>query len=184
MKHTAITALCMLIAAPALAQSAGDRAKDMGEKTGVNSVVGAAPTTAEFINQAAISDMFEIKEGQLASQHGNAQTKAFAEQMVQDHTKTSQELKMMLQSGTVKAVAPPDVDKQHQKMLDDLKAEKPDKFDKSYRKDQVDAHETAVSLFERYSKNGDEPALKAWAAKTLPSLQHHLQMAKDLKKQS
>jgi putative membrane protein len=184
MKDIALIAACLLAAAPALAQSTADKAKDLGEKAGVNSVVGAAPTTAEFVNQAAISDMFEIKESQLAAQRGDAQTKQFAQHMVQDHTKTSDELKGMLQKGTVKAVVPPDLDKKHQKMVDDLSAEKPDKFDKAYRKDQVSAHETAVSLFDRYSKNGDDPALKAWATKTLPALQHHLQLAKDLEKQS
>jgi putative membrane protein len=35
----------------------------------------------------------------------------------------------------------------------------------------VSAHKTAVSLVERYAKNGDDPTLRAWAAKTLPTLQ-------------
>jgi putative membrane protein len=39
-----------------------------------------------------------------------------------------------------------------------------------------------VSLFERYAKGGDNAALKDWAGKTLPALQHHLQMAEGLKK--
>jgi putative membrane protein len=42
---------------------------------------------------------------------------------------------------------------------------------------QVSAHEDAVSLFERYSKRGDNDKLKDWAGKTLPALQHHLEMA-------
>jgi putative membrane protein len=37
----------------------------------------------------------------------------------------------------------------------------------------------AVSLFERYSKSGDNSKLKDWAGKTL---QHHLQMAEELKR--
>ena len=45
---------------------------------------------------------------------------------------------------------------------------------------QVSAHKDAVSLFERYAKSGDDPKLKDWAGKTLPALQHHLQMAQDL----
>lgn len=184
MKRITLAAMCVFAAGPVLAQSAGDKAKDLGEKTGVNSVVGAAPTTAEFINQAAISDMFEIREGQLAAQRGDMLTKQFADQMVQDHTKTSQELKGLIEKGSVKGVAPPDLDKKHQKMVDDLTAAKPDKFDKAYRNDQLSAHETAVSLFDRYSKSGDDATLKAWAAKTLPTLQHHLQLAKDLEKQS
>ena len=49
---------------------------------------------------------------------------------------------------------------------------------------QVSAHKDAVSLFERYAKSGDDPKLKDWAGKTLPALQHHLQMAQDLKNES
>jgi putative membrane protein len=45
---------------------------------------------------------------------------------------------------------------------------------------QVSAHEDAVSLFERYAKGGDNAKLKDWAGKTLPALQHHLQMAEQM----
>ena len=39
----------------------------------------------------------------------------------------------------------------------------------------------AVKLFEKASKS-DDAEVAAWAQKTLPTLQHHLMMAKDLKK--
>jgi putative membrane protein len=45
---------------------------------------------------------------------------------------------------------------------------------------QVSAHEDAVSLFERYARGGDNEKLKDWAGKTLPTLQHHLQMAEQM----
>jgi putative membrane protein len=47
---------------------------------------------------------------------------------------------------------------------------------------QISAHKDAVSLFERYAKGGDNPELKEWAGKTLPALQHHLDMAQGLDK--
>ena len=55
-------------------------------------------------------------------------------------------------------------------------------FDKQYESDQQSAHKDAVSLFERYSKGGDNADLKSFAAKTLPHLQEHLKMAQDLRK--
>ena len=54
-------------------------------------------------------------------------------------------------------------------------------FDDEYNSMQVAAHKDAVSLFERYAKNGDHAGLKAFAAKTLPHLQQHLKMAQELK---
>jgi putative membrane protein len=46
---------------------------------------------------------------------------------------------------------------------------------------QLTAHREAVALFDAYSKEGDSPALKRWAATTLPHLKEHLTMAEKLK---
>ena len=53
-------------------------------------------------------------------------------------------------------------------------------FASVYDSMQVSAHKDAVSLFERYAKGGDDDKLKDWAGKTLPALQHHLEMAQQL----
>ena len=53
-------------------------------------------------------------------------------------------------------------------------------FDTAYDRMQMPALEDAVNLFEQYSKDGDNPDLKAWVAKTLPHLKEHLDMAKRL----
>jgi putative membrane protein len=63
-----------------------------------------------------------------------------------------------------------------------LKNTKPENFASEYDPMQVSAHKSAVSLFERYAKGGDNPKLKDWAGKTLPHLQHHLEMAQALNK--
>ncbi|VIO73125.1 hypothetical protein CI1B_47290 [Bradyrhizobium ivorense] len=86
------------LAFPALAQS-------VGEKTGVNSVLGIAPKTEDFIKEVAMSDMLEIEAAKIAQQKGNAAEKKFADQMVKDHTKTSTELKDMV-SGEMKSALP------------------------------------------------------------------------------
>ena len=59
---------------------------------------------------------------------------------------------------------------------------KPEDFAGQYDPMQVTAHKDAVSLFERYAKGGDDSKLKDWAGKTLPALQHHLEMAQGLDK--
>lgn len=175
MKRTMIAVACLLIATPVLAQS-------VGEKTGVNSVLGVSPSTADFVKQVAISDMFEIESNKLAQQKGNAAEKAFASQMVSDHTKTSTELKALVSEGKVKAELPTALDSSHQGKLDKLKAANERDFSSEFDSMQVSAHKDAVDLFERYAKGGDNGALKDWAGKTLPALQHHLKMAQDLDK--
>lgn len=170
-------ALAILISAPsAMAQS-------VGEKTGVNSTLGISPTTQDFVTEAANSDMLEIAAAKLAQERGNADEKKFAQQMITDHTNTTQELTAMVKNGEVKANLPTALDSSSQSKLDKLRDAKPSDFSSTYDPMQVSAHKDAVSLFERYSKSGDNPKLKDWAGKTLPTLRHHLEMAEALDKQ-
>lgn len=176
MKRTlAVAALgAVFLSSTALGQSAG-------EKTGINSALGIAPKTEDFIKEAAMSDMLEIEAARIAQQKGNPTEKTFAGQMITDHTKTSSELKALV-SGDMKAALPTALDDSSQKKLDKLKDAKPDDFASEYDPMQVSAHKDATSLFERYAKGGDDPKLRDWAGKTLPALQHHLEMAEDMNK--
>ena len=167
-----IAASCLLLAGPASAQS-------VGEQTGVNSTLGISPTTPDFVKEAAISDMFEIETSKLAVDRADGASKTFASQMVQDHTKTSTELKGMAPSN---APIPTALDSSHQSKLDKLKGMNGGDFTKQYNDMQVTAHKEAVSLFERYGKGGDNEKLKAWANTTLPALRHHLEMAQAMDK--
>src|SRR4051794_11672212 len=104
---TLVTLSALLLSTAAFAQS-------VGEKTGVNSALGIAPKTADFIQEAAMSDMLEIDAAKIAEQKGNAAEKSFAAQMITDHTKTSTELKSMV-SGDMKAAIPSAPDDSSQK---------------------------------------------------------------------
>ncbi len=88
MKRTLIALACLLAASPALSQ-----------KSGVNSTLGVSPSTADFVKEVAISDMFEIASNKLGQERGSPAEKTFASQMVADHTKTSTELKALVTSG-------------------------------------------------------------------------------------
>ncbi len=166
--------LLLVLAVPAYAETAA-------EKTGVNSMMGISPTTQDFVTEAAISDMFEIQSSELATtKSSDAATKAFAEHMIKDHTKTTGDLTTFVSSGKVNATLPNKMDSSHQSKIDKLKSLSGDDFTKQYHSDQDSGHKDAVSLFKRYSDGGDNPDLKAWAAKTLPTLQTHLDEAKAL----
>ena len=170
-----VTAAALLMSSAALAQSTA-------EKTGINSALGVSPSTGDFVTEAANSDMLEIGAAKIAQDKGNAEEKKFAETMITDHTKTTSELKNLISSGEVKAELPTKMDSAHEKKLDKLRDTSAGNFHREYDPMQVSAHKEAVSLFERYSKSGDNPKLKEWAGKTLPTLQHHLEMAEALEK--
>jgi putative membrane protein len=138
-------------------------------------------SSEDFAKKVAISDKMEIESSQLAlSRNPDSDTKPFAEKMVKDHQATSAELKALVDGGKVKATLPTTLDSEHLKKLDELKAKSGKDFDSAYDHMQMQAHEEAVALFEQYARDGDNPDLKAWAAKTLPHLKEHLTMAKGL----
>jgi putative membrane protein len=174
-KILAAAAVAVAFATPAFAQS-------VPEKTGVNSTLGISPSTQDFVTEAANSDMLEIESSKLVAAKADAKDKAFADQMIKDHTATSAELKALVGSGKVKATLPAAMDKAHGAKLDKLSGLTGADFAKAYEDMQIAAHKDAVSLFERYAKGGDNADLKAFAAKTLPHLQEHLKMAQDLRK--
>ncbi len=177
MKHSLWLGLSLAACATSALAQAPAPTPSVGERSGINSMVGAAPSTQDFVTQAAVSDMFEIESSKLAQQKATKENvKSFASQMVTDHTKTSQELK----SAATGVQIPADMDSSHKSKLDKLNGLNGADFDKQYISDQQSAHKDAVSLFDRYAKSGDNAGLKAWAGKTLPALQHHKDMADKL----
>lgn len=173
MKKILLASVFVMTATSAFAQSAT-------ESTGVNSALGVAPKTGDFILQASASDMFEIESSKLALQKGDEATKAFAQQMITDHEKTSAELKALLAGGKVQGNPVTALTEDHKEEVDELAKLEGAEFNEEYIDDQVEAHEDAVDLFKRYAEEGENAELKAWAAKTLPALEHHYKMAQDL----
>lgn len=144
-------------------------------------VACGAPSTTDFVQKVAMSDMYEVEAGKIAIQKGqSAHIKGFGQMMVDAHSKTTEELKSLLNSEKIKVDISTKLDAKHQKLIDDLNAASNDDFDKTYAKQQVDGHENAVTLFDSYAKRGDNAALKQFAQKTQPVIQEHLAEAKKL----
>jgi putative membrane protein len=158
-------------------QNNGDQAGASGEKE-ADAVLGVAPKTASFVEEAAEGDMFEIQASQLAASKTQGDVQAFANQMIKDHSKTSGELKARAQQAEIKI--PSSLSGSQQAMLDKLGSLNGKDFTKQYLDDKVTAHRQALSLFERYGKGGEDNTLKAWALQLLPTLRHHLDMAQKL----
>jgi putative membrane protein len=144
------------------------------------SSANATPSAADFVKQAAISGIFEIQSSELALHKHVRPDRTFAHDMIRDHSRIAAQLKHLVRSNHINAKMPTKLDDQHQKMLDQLRGETGATFDKDYDQMQKQGHEQAVSLFKSYAQNGDNPALKNWAAKTLPTLEEHLSMADKL----
>jgi putative membrane protein len=141
-----------------------------------------APTTEDFVKTVAISDMFEVQSGQLASEKAqNGDVRSFGKQMVADHTKTSDQLKKLVADKDIKVELPGKLDAEHQTNLDKFNGLSGAQFDKEFVGLQIDAHQKAIALFEGYAAAGENSDLKAWAKDTLPTLKEHLDHAQKLK---
>ena len=134
---------------------------------------------AEFASMAAISNQFEIVSSTLAVERGtNPDVVAFAEQMITDHTNAAQQ---MMPAAQEEGVTPPtDLDDRHQQIVDEPQGLEGEEFDAAYIAAQTQAHDEAVALFESYSTNGPEGALKEFAVATLPVLQQHQEHVRGL----
>jgi putative membrane protein len=154
--------LGLLVLAPSYAQN--------------NSANRMTPADSTFVNKAAHGGLAEVKLGELAKEKAsNPDVKAFGQQMIDDHSKANDELKQVASSKGI--TLPTNMDAKDQATYDRLSKLSGAEFDKAYMKDMVSDHRTDVNEFRRESEHGADPDVKAFAAKTLPTLEHHLQMA-------
>jgi putative membrane protein len=145
----------------------------------LNGVITQASNQDSFIRDAAQSGMAEVMLGNLALQKAtNEQVKSFAQQMVTDHTAANEELKTLAAGKNV--TLPAELSSKHRNAIDKLNGLSGMDFDKAFMKQMVKDHESAVKMFQRESERGTDADTKAFAAKTLPALQNHLQAARSL----
>jgi putative membrane protein len=131
-----------------------------------------APSPQQFASAAAEGNLFEIESAKLAMQRAlNNDTKAFASDMIRDHTAAGGTLESAAKSQGV--TLSPGLDDEHQKKLDALKVAPADSFDQAYLSTQVTAHEEAFALFQAYAKGGPDGALRNAANSVLPTLKMH-----------
>jgi putative membrane protein len=132
-----------------------------------------------FLTAAAMSGMAEVELGQLAVQRGASDAvKQFGQRMVDDHTRANQEL-IGLASGAG-VTLPTALDAKHRALVDRMSRLSGAAFDRAYKSQMVKDHTSAVALFQREAGRGAHADLKAFATRTLPTLQEHLGMAREM----
>lgn len=160
----------LLLATPALAQT-----------TSTTTPPAEAVTASDFVMRAAMGDRFEIESAKLVQSKSKAKsTDQFARHLVEDHGRSSKQLSSIAQQAGVKQPTSTELDAKHQAMLDELKQANRGDVDKVFARMQQQAHQEALQLYESYAANGDNPALKSFAQKSVPTLEKHLDMAKKL----
>lgn len=149
-----------------------------GERVSTTETAKLSRADRTFFEKASKAAMKEVSVSQATVDRlMNPQAKAFAQMMVSDHSKTNSEL---MELAAKKGVMLPAKDDVAPKMMEKW-SKKTDDLDEDYMEEMVNDHQESVQLFEKATKSEDAE-IAAFARKTLPTLQHHLTMAKDLKK--
>lgn len=134
---------------------------------------------AKFVEAASAAGLAEVALGQLgASQGQSTEVKAFGQKMVEDHSKANDELKTIASGKSIPvSMAPMASDTKAAAMIGKKQGAG---FDAAFKKKMVADHEKVIKLFTTESTSGKDADLKAFAAKMLPDLKGHLQMAQQL----
>lgn len=152
-----------------------------GQPGGAGSAGLQQVDTKTYVQNAAMTDLFEVQAGKLALQKSqNASVKKFAKQMVKDHTRTTKHLQAALKKGDVDVTPPTELDATHAQLLQQLQNASGADFDKTYIQQQLQGHQEALRLHQGYAASGDNAMLKKLAAKTAQIVQHHLNEVKGL----
>jgi putative membrane protein len=167
----AAAAATMAVTHPVAAQSTpapGQTRSTAAERSGPESA------DVEFIRKASEGGVKEVEAGKLASEKAaNAEVRAFAKQMVDDHSKSNAELMALVSLQSPTPAQKPSADT----TLGGLTGAA---FDRAYMAKMVTDHQATVELFEAEARDGKDDAVKKWAAQKLPTIRGHLEKARAL----
>ena len=183
MKHVLLIGSVVLAmgAAPALAQTTAAPKEHKGAAHKDAGKAGAKMSDEHFVMDAARGGMVEVELGKLATEKASsADVKKFGQRMVDDHGKANDELKTLAQNKQI--MLPASADPKHKAKIDRLSKLAGDAFDRAYMTEMLKDHRKDVAAFKMESTSGKDPDIKAWASKTLPTLEEHLKLAQDTNK--
>ncbi len=180
---TALFVALSLAATSANAQATGNEPPPPPEPM-VQPTIQSTMSDDDFIMKATEGAMKELAAGKLGVQKANhADVKAFAQRMVTDHIKASEELMTLAKTRNVtlkKIDEPTAAGTEPPAMPNALNTLSGEAFDRAYMDQMVKEHQAKVFLFEAQARDGKDAAVTAWAAHKLPTLETHLKAAQTL----
>lgn len=133
-------------------------------------------TPAEYVAAAGASDLYERTSSQVVLETTqDPKIRAFAQEMLADHAKSTAQVKAAAAKSRVKA-PPPTLNPLQTELVAELRAESGPARDMTYVAQQKASHGQALNVQKAYAMEGTAPALKAAAAGIVPVVQHHIEM--------
>lgn len=169
-----VLAATPVLCAVTVAQSSATVAQSSARDTAPAALVD---TDRQFLTLVAQAGMTEVQAGALAETHGSADSvKRFGRQMVSDHTAAGKELAGL--ADRKHFALPATVDSENAQHLATLRGLTGTAFDGPYADMMVKGHEKVVKAFQTAVTGAVDPDIKAFAVNTLPTLTHHLELAR------
>lgn len=133
----------------------------------------------DFTDDASAKGVAEVEAAKIALEESQAQDiRDFANRMIEDHTQANQKLRELAQEKNLEISDEAMLMDKAKAMI--LELREGEDFNEAYANNQVVAHEQTIELFRDYLQNGENPDLRQYAENTLPKLEEHLTMAREL----
>ncbi len=176
-----IACVGLLSSAAVLAQQAGNPGGLSPDTPGLETANPAADHSNTqdklFVRQAAMGNQAEVELGKLAGKKAASQpVREFAQHMIDDHGKSGDRVRKLGRG--INANIPKELDPEHQSVRAKLEKASGKDFDIAYIGSMVQGHQRTANLLQWQISNGQNEALKKYAADTLPDVMEHLEMAK------
>ena len=154
-----------------------EQANDMNDKKDSSgSMMTIDDNDAKFLVEASDASMMEIEAGNLAQQKStNKSVVDFGKMMSTEHANANTEIQSVASMKSV--TMPTSMSEDHMKKINDLREKSGKDFDKDYMSMMVDGHKKVISDFEKMSTDAKDDDIRALAAKLLPTLRTHLEIA-------
>jgi putative membrane protein len=150
-----------LVAAVTIGCNRDNRAENRApDAVGTSGATDVSNSDKDFVRDIAIAGMAEVELGKLAvEKSANTDVKKFAQMMIDDHSKASDDLNSL----TAKhGITPPSaVDDKHRELRDDLAGKQGADFDRSYMEAMVEGHD---DVLEKLEDRIDQQKLADWKA--------------------
>ena len=140
-------------------------------------VMGASTFSAadrDFAMNAALSNMMEIGASQMAPRHTSSpDVLDLAARINRDHTMAMNDLMALMRSRGM--AVPGDIAPHQRNLMDKLGTDWGYEYDRDFvTRVGIQAHENDIAAFQQTMPRLSDPALRDWAARTLPHIDHEI----------
>lgn len=156
-----------------------DQSANQTSSASPSSTMASASSDQKFVEDAIKGNRAEVTLGKIVAAKAQDQSvKQFAQLMVKDHTHALNELEQLARKKglNVPAGLPEDA----QQLQSKLQSDSGKQLDKDYMEGMVNDHQKDVQEFQDAAQNAKDPEVKQLAGKLLPTLQQHLEKAKQV----